>query len=89
MTGAQFKGTILLEADLSKTDLRGATFAGAILRQAHLESANLEGADLRGALGLDATQVCSTKGWRGAQLDADVRTATEQLCGTPQAISRP
>lgn len=89
MTGAQFKGTILLEADLSKTDLRGATFAGAILRQVHLDGANLEGADLRGALGLDATQVCSTRGWRGAQLDADVKTATEQLCGMPQAIPKP
>ena len=89
MTGAQFKGTILLEADLSKTDLRGATFPGAILRQARLDGANLEGADLRGALGLDARQVCSTQGWRGAQLDADVHTATEQLCGTPQAIPKP
>jgi uncharacterized protein YjbI with pentapeptide repeats len=86
MTGAQFKGTILLEADLSKTDLRGAAFPGAILRQAHLDGANVEGADLRGALGLEARQVCSTTGWRGAQLDADVKTATEQLCGTPQAI---
>src|SRR5271157_923763 len=89
MTGAQFKGTILLEADLAKTDLRGAAFPGAILRQAHLDGANLEGADLRGALGLEASQVCSTKGWRGAQLDADVKTATEQLCGTPQAIPKP
>ncbi|HKI11113.1 MAG TPA: pentapeptide repeat-containing protein [Candidatus Acidoferrum sp.] len=86
MTGAQFKGTILLEADLSKTDLRGAAFPGAILRQAHLDGANLEGADLRGALGLAAWQVCSTNGWRGAQLDADVKTATEQLCGSSQAV---
>jgi uncharacterized protein YjbI with pentapeptide repeats len=84
MTSAQFKGTIFLEADLSKTDVRGAAFPGAILRQAHLDGANLEGADLRGALGLEARQVCSTTGWRSAQLDADVKTATEQLCGTPQ-----
>jgi len=86
MTGAQFKGTILLEADMSKTDLRGATFAGAILRQAHLDGANVEGADLHGALGLEAWQVCSTKGWRSAQLDLDVKTATEQMCGASQAI---
>jgi uncharacterized protein YjbI with pentapeptide repeats len=85
MTGAQFKGTILLEADMSKTDLRGAIFAGAILRQAHLDGANVEGADLRGALGLEAWQVCSTKGWRSAQLDLDVKTATEQMCGASQA----
>jgi len=89
MTGAQFKGTILLEADLSNTDLRGATFPGAILRQAHLDGANLEGADLRGALGLEARQVCSAIGWRGAQLDAGVKTATEQLCGAPQATFKP
>ncbi len=88
MTGAQFKGTILLEADMSKTDLRGATFAGAILRQAHLEGANLEGADLHGALGLEAWQVCSTKGWRTAQLDLDVKTATEQMCGAAQTTPR-
>ena len=89
MSGAQFKGTILLEADLAKTDLRGATFSGAILRQAHLDGANMEGADLRGALGLEARQVCSTKGWRGAQLDADVQTATLQLCGASQAYPQP
>ena len=89
MTGTQFKGTILLEADLAKTDLRGATFAGAILRQAHLDGANVEGADLRGALGLEAGQVCSTRGWRGAQLDADVKTATEQLCGASHADPQP
>jgi uncharacterized protein YjbI with pentapeptide repeats len=89
MTGAQFKGTILLEADMSKTDLRGAIFAGAILRQAHLDGANVEGADLRGALGLEAWQVCSTKGWRSAQLDLDVKTATEQMCGVARAVPQP
>jgi uncharacterized protein YjbI with pentapeptide repeats len=88
MTGAQFKGTILLEADMSKTDLRGAVFAGAILRQAHLDGANVEGADLRGALGLEAWQVCSTKGWRSAQLDLDVKTATQQMCGASAAITQ-
>ncbi len=88
MTGAQFKGTILLEADMSKTDLRGASFAGAILRQAHLDGANVEGADMHGALGLEAWQVCSTKGWRSAQLDLDVKTATEQMCGAVPAVSQ-
>ncbi len=86
LTGAQFKGTILLESDMRKTDLRGANFAGAILRQAHMDGANVEGADLRGALGLEAWQVCSTTSWRNAQLDLDVKSAAEQMCGTPQAI---
>jgi uncharacterized protein YjbI with pentapeptide repeats len=83
LTGAQAKGTIFLEADLSKADLRGASFAGAVLRQVKLDGANLLGADLRGALGLEAWQVCSAQGWRGAQLDPDVLAAVEQSCGTP------
>jgi uncharacterized protein YjbI with pentapeptide repeats len=81
LTGVVAKGTIFLEADMSRTDLRGGMFPGAILRQARLDGANVEGADLRGALGLEAWQVCSTRGWRGAQLDPDVRQATEQNCG--------
>jgi uncharacterized protein YjbI with pentapeptide repeats len=81
LTGVEAKGTIFLEADLSRADLRGGSFAGAILRQARLEGANLEGADLRGALGLAAWQVCSTHGWRNAQLDPDVKLAAEQSCG--------
>jgi uncharacterized protein YjbI with pentapeptide repeats len=89
LTGARLKGTILLEADLSKADLRGATMTGAILRQAKLDGARLDGSDLRGALGLEAWQVCSAQGWRGAQLDLDVKQAVEQSCGTPQPPSRP
>jgi uncharacterized protein YjbI with pentapeptide repeats len=81
LTGAQAKGTIFLEADLSKADLRGGMFAGAVLRQVKLDGANVLGADFRGALGLEAWQVCSTQGWRGAQFDADVQTAVVQSCG--------
>src|SRR6266849_2357878 len=84
-TGAQFKGTILLEADLSRADLRGANLAGAILRQARLDGARLDGADLRGALGLEAWQICAAQGWRGAQMDADIRQSVEQACGTASA----
>lgn len=86
LTGAQVKGTILLEADLTKADLRGATMTGAILRQVKLDGALLDGADLRGALGLEAWQVCSTKGWQGAQFDADILSAVQQLCGTPGVV---
>ncbi len=89
LTGAQIKGTIFLEADLSRADLRGATMTGAILRQAKLEGARLDGADLRGALGLEAWQVCSAQGWRGAQFDLDVKQAVEQSCGTPQVSTPP
>jgi uncharacterized protein YjbI with pentapeptide repeats len=86
LTGAQAKGTIFLEADLSHADLRGAAFPGAVLRGAKLDGANVMGADLRGALGLEAWQLCATQGWRGAQLDADVKAATEQTCGGGQAV---
>jgi uncharacterized protein YjbI with pentapeptide repeats len=65
--------------------MRGAAFPGAVLREAKLDGANLLGADLRGALGLEAWQVCSAQGWRGAQLDPDVKAAVEQSCGTTQA----
>ncbi len=89
LTGAQIKGTIFLEADLSRADLRGAIMTGAILRQAKLDGARLDGADLRGALGLEAWQVCSAQGWRGAQLDMDVKQAVEQSCGTPPVSPPP
>jgi uncharacterized protein YjbI with pentapeptide repeats len=89
LTGAQIKGAILLEADLSRTDLRGATMAGAILRQAKLDGALLEGADMRGALGVEAWQVCTTKGWQAALFDADVKAAAEKLCGTLNIAPKP
>jgi uncharacterized protein YjbI with pentapeptide repeats len=89
LTGALAKGTIFLEADLSKADLRGGNFAGAVLRQVKLDGANVMGADFRGALGLEAWQVCSTQGWRGAQLDADVQAAVQMSCGTPATGAQP
>ncbi len=89
LTGAQFKGTILLESDLTRADLRGTVMTGAILRSAKMSGALLDGADLRGALGLEASQVCSTTGWQSAQFDADVKSATDQLCGTPQSATAP
>jgi uncharacterized protein YjbI with pentapeptide repeats len=82
LSGAQARGTIFLEGDLSHADLRGADFPGAVLRQVKLDGAQVMGADFRGALGLEAWQLCATPDWRGAQLDADVKAATEQSCGS-------
>jgi len=89
LTGAQAIGTIFLEGDLSKADLRGGMFTDAVLRQVKLDGANLMGADLRGAKGLEAWQVCAAQGWRGAQLDADVKAAVEQACGTTVTAPTP
>jgi uncharacterized protein YjbI with pentapeptide repeats len=82
LSGAQLKGTIFLGADLRGADLRGAVFNGTVLRDAAMDGAKLDGADLRGSLGLMAIQLCSTTGWRTAQLDADVSTAVQAQCGT-------
>jgi uncharacterized protein YjbI with pentapeptide repeats len=82
LTGAVLKGTILMDADLHNADLRGASFFGAIFRGADITGASVAGADFRGALGLTADQVCSTRGWQGAQFDADVLAQTRNLCGT-------
>jgi uncharacterized protein YjbI with pentapeptide repeats len=89
LTGAQAKGTIFLEADLSRADMRGGAFAGAVLRQVKLDGANVMGADFRGALGLEAWQVCATRGWHAAQFDADVKAALEQACGNSSASPQP
>src|SRR5262249_23931540 len=79
--GAQFKGAILLGADLRNTGLRGANFAAAVLRDAPMDNAQVDGADFRGALGLNAAQVCSTRGWNSARFDADVLLAVLTQCG--------
>ncbi len=89
LTGAQIKGTILLEADLSRADLRGAILTGAILRQVKLDDARIDGADLRGALGLEAWQICTTKGWQSAMLDADTQSAATSLCGPARTDTTP
>ena len=81
LTGARFKGTILMDADLKNTDLRGASFEGAVVRETDFAGASVTGTDFRGALGLTPQQVCSTQGWRGAQLDPDVLAGTQAGCG--------
>jgi len=89
LTGAQARGTIFLEADLSRADLRGGDFPGAVLREVKMDGARVMGADFRGALGLEAWQLCSTADWRGAKMDPDVRTSTEQTCGTSTSTTQP
>ncbi len=80
MTGAQFKGTILMDADLKNAD-----FEEVFLRSGFSRNGNYRRKrgrrGLRGALGLSAEQVCSTNGWQAAQFDADVLAQTRGLCG--------
>ena len=45
-----------------------------------LEGAKLDGGDFHGALGLTATQVCSTASSVDAQFDPDVQAAVQALC---------
>ena len=77
--GAQMKGTILLDADLTGADLQGAFLTGAVLRDADIRNATLSGADLRGVSGLTSTQLCTAK-WRGALLDPDMEAAVQTQC---------
>jgi uncharacterized protein YjbI with pentapeptide repeats len=79
--GAQLGSAILIDADLHGANLGGAQLAGTVLNGADLSGTSLEGADLRGTLGLNANQVCSAKSRRGVQLDADMATQVEALCG--------
>ncbi len=80
LAGSQLKGTIFLGSDLRAADLRGAVFTGTVLRDAVLEGAKLDGADMHGALGLTASQVCSTASSADAQFDPDVQVAVQALC---------
>ncbi|CAN5557010.1 hypothetical protein BH09BAC4_BH09BAC4_10050 [soil metagenome] len=49
LSGFDFSGLDLTQADLSFSNLEGANFRGAILRQANLSFSNLDGADFRDA----------------------------------------
>jgi uncharacterized protein YjbI with pentapeptide repeats len=79
--GAQLEGAILIDADLHGANLGGAQLSGTVLNNASLAATSLEGADLRGALGLTANQVCSAKSRQGVQLDPEMETQVEALCG--------
>jgi len=80
LAGAQLKGTIFLGSDLRGADLRGAVFTAAVLRDALMDGAKLDGGDFHGALGLTATQVCSSASFVDAQFDPDVQVAVQALC---------
>jgi uncharacterized protein YjbI with pentapeptide repeats len=80
LAGAQLKGTIFLASDLRGADLRGAVFTAAVLRDALMDGAKLDGGDFHGALGLTATQVCSSASFADAQFDPDVQVAVQALC---------
>lgn len=49
LAGANFNGSLLINADLSDSGLRDATFLNAYMSEVDLKDADLQGADLRGA----------------------------------------
>ena len=81
LTGADFSGSKLVLACMSKSDFRDANFRGADLSGANLSGSRLDGADFSGAT-FSATQARGTdfsraKGLSQAQLDGicgDART---------------
>lgn len=84
LQGARLGRAILIQANLGRADLSGAEFQGTLLRGADLQGANLDGADLRNAFGLIPSQICSAFSRRDVQLDSDLQSQTDQLCGTPE-----
>ena len=83
LRSAQLNSTILINADLQNADLRGAQFSGTVLNGANLTGAIVDGTDLRGALGLTASQVCSTKSRAGALLTDSLASQVRAECGGP------
>lgn len=83
LSGADFAGRILTDANLAGADLAGADFRGAILAKADLGGADLTGADLRNAVlsraNLDLPDLPSTG--RGRASDA---SCLEQSCDDPE-----
>lgn len=80
---ADFSLAILTDADLRKSDLSGADFRGAILRGADLSGANLQDANMIGAVGVTSSQICSAANIARIQLDENLKTDVQILCGTP------
>jgi uncharacterized protein YjbI with pentapeptide repeats len=79
---ADFSLAILTDADLRKSDLSGADLRGAILRGADLSGANLQDANFRGAVGVTASQICSAAGLARIQLDENLQSEVNGLCGS-------
>ena len=79
---ADFSLAILTDADLRKSDLSGADLRGAILRGADLTGANLQDANLRGAVGVTASQICSAANLARIQLDDNLQSEVNGLCGS-------
>jgi len=79
LTGAIFKGTILLDADLKKR-LAGAFFTGAILRGRNGWRKPF-GADLRGALGITCSRLFGVAWALGAD-GSDLTAEVQVRCGS-------
>jgi uncharacterized protein YjbI with pentapeptide repeats len=90
LTGADFSGTKLVLACMSKSNFRGASFRSADLSGANLSESKLDGADLTGAI-FSATQARGTdfsraKGLTQAQLNGVCGDAKTRL---PAGVTLP
>jgi uncharacterized protein YjbI with pentapeptide repeats len=83
LVNAQLDAAIFINTDLHGADLRGAQLSGTVLSGANFTGAIIDGTDLRGALGLTASQICSTKSRRGAILTDSLASQVQAACGGP------
>ncbi|HTS10681.1 MAG TPA: pentapeptide repeat-containing protein [Candidatus Limnocylindrales bacterium] len=87
LQNAQLGSTIFIDADLRGADFRGAQFSDTVLNGADISGANLDGVDLRGAMGLTASQVCSTASRKGATLTDALAAQVQAACGGPLLVA--
>jgi len=83
LRNSQLASAIFIDADLQNSDLRGSQLSGTVLNGTNLTGATIDRVDLRAALGLTASQICSTKSRSGAILLDSLAAQVQAACGGP------